>query len=47
MSLDERFISVSGGDRSDTIAFLAHAIRLDDAAVVRVTAPPDGLIALR
>lgn len=46
MSLDERFISVSGVDRNDTIAFLAHAIRLDDAAVVRVTARPDGLIAL-
>ncbi|MET9200840.1 hypothetical protein [Gordonia sp. NPDC003585] len=46
MSVDERFVSISGSDRTDAIAFLAHAQRLDDAAVVRLASRPDGLIAL-
>lgn len=42
----ERFIEFASSDRSNALAFLSHAVRLDDAAVVRVVARSDGLVAL-
>ncbi|WP_238419040.1 hypothetical protein [Gordonia sp. 'Campus'] len=42
----ERHVAVAASDLSNATAFLAHAVRLDDAAVVRVVARADGLIAL-
>lgn len=42
----ERFIQIAESDRSNASAFLAHARRLDDAAVVRVVARSDGLVGL-
>ncbi|GAB88458.1 hypothetical protein [Gordonia rhizosphera] len=47
MTSAERHLTLTGpGDRADTIAFLARAVRLDETAVVRLTTRPDGLIAL-
>lgn len=42
----ERFIDIAESDRANAIAFLAHAIRLDDAAVVRLVTRSDGLLAM-
>ncbi|WP_279103426.1 hypothetical protein [Gordonia paraffinivorans] len=42
----ERFVEIAASDRGNASAFLAHARRLDDAAVVRVASRPDGLLAL-
>ncbi|RPA12648.1 hypothetical protein [Gordonia sp. OPL2] len=45
MTTPERHITLTGpGDRSDAVAFLGRALRLDDTAVVRIAARPDGLI---
>ncbi|MEO9327671.1 hypothetical protein [Gordonia aurantiaca] len=42
----ERFVEIAASDRGNASAFLAHALRLEDAAVVRVVTRPDGLLAL-
>lgn len=43
----ERYIALRGAsDRADTLAWLTRAIRLDDAAVVRVSRRSDGMIGL-
>ncbi|MXP22556.1 hypothetical protein GIY30_14520 [Gordonia sp. HNM0687] len=47
MSEPERHITLAGvADRADAVAFLGRALRLDDAAVVRLAARSDGLIGL-
>ncbi len=47
MTDPERHITLTGADdRADAIAFLGRALRIDDAAVVRIAARPDGLIGL-
>ncbi|MFT4126959.1 MAG: hypothetical protein QM662_12120 [Gordonia sp. (in: high G+C Gram-positive bacteria)] len=42
----ERFVAIDGPDRIDALAFLARAIRLDDAAVVRLATRADGMLGL-
>lgn len=45
--LPERFVvAASPDDRGDALAFLSRAIRLDEAAVIRVVQRSDGLLAL-
>ncbi|MEE4022644.1 hypothetical protein V1Y59_06110 [Gordonia sp. PKS22-38] len=47
MTESERHITLTGpADRADATAFLGRALRLDDAAVIRVAARADGLIGL-
>ncbi|MGV9712287.1 hypothetical protein ACWDTI_16685 [Gordonia sp. NPDC003424] len=47
MTAPERHITLTGpGDRTDATAFLARAVRLDDTAVIRIAARPDGLLGL-
>ncbi|MDL9938538.1 hypothetical protein QSJ18_17470 [Gordonia sp. ABSL1-1] len=46
MSEVERFIEIAGPDRSDALAFLSRAMRLEDAAVIRLSIRPDGLLGL-
>ena len=46
-ALPERFVIAAGpGDRTDATAFVSRAMRLDDAAVIRVVERSDGLLAL-
>ncbi|OOL30340.1 hypothetical protein GQ85_20400, partial [Rhodococcus rhodochrous] len=41
----ERWLQVPDpADRSDLVAFLTRAVRLDEAAVVRLRQRPDGLL---
>ncbi|MGV9826614.1 MULTISPECIES: hypothetical protein [unclassified Gordonia (in: high G+C Gram-positive bacteria)] len=43
----ERFLAPAGADdRADAVAFLSRAMRLDEAAVIRLSARADGLVAL-
>ncbi|MGC4932515.1 hypothetical protein ACLQ3C_02365 [Gordonia sp. DT30] len=43
----ERYLTLRRSeDRSDAVAFLGHAERLEDAAVVRLAVRPDGLIGI-
>ena len=45
--LPERFVvAASPDDRGDALAFLSRAIRLDEAAVIRVVQRSDGLLAV-
>ncbi|MFW0784588.1 hypothetical protein AAFP35_08700 [Gordonia sp. CPCC 206044] len=47
MTDPERHVTLNGpDDLADAVAFLARAVRIDDAAVVRLAARPDGLIGL-
>lgn len=47
MTRPERYVAVTAAsDRSDTIAFLDRALRLDDSTAVRLAVRPDGLIGL-
>ncbi|AZG43961.1 hypothetical protein [Gordonia insulae] len=47
MTAPERHITLAGADdRADTVAFLGRALRLDETAVIRLSARPDGLIGL-